>query len=177
MSGRGPHDDVRRPRDDGYARRRSRSPARSSRDHDRRRSRSPNRSRDALPSQAVSFTYGKPEGERTAEEEVEAARRGATERIWDAAAEGDRAIEAAGLQEQRQARRGDGASMRAAKLIGQNTVRGVVLKYNEPPEARKPTRPWRLYGPFDEIVSACGRAISCLAVVSLSRRCYLPTCS
>lgn len=26
-----------------------------------------------------------------------------------------------------------------------NTVNGVVLKYNEPPEARKPTRNWRLY--------------------------------
>ncbi|KAM0789673.1 hypothetical protein ACM66B_006535 [Microbotryomycetes sp. NB124-2] len=26
-----------------------------------------------------------------------------------------------------------------------NTLRGVVLKYNEPPEARKPTKNWRLY--------------------------------
>ncbi|GAA5900052.1 uncharacterized protein JCM6883_006076 [Sporobolomyces salmoneus] len=26
-----------------------------------------------------------------------------------------------------------------------NTLRGVVLKYNEPPEARKPVRNWRLY--------------------------------
>ncbi|KDE06310.1 hypothetical protein MVLG_03349 [Microbotryum lychnidis-dioicae p1A1 Lamole] len=26
-----------------------------------------------------------------------------------------------------------------------NTLRGVVLKYNEPPEARKPVRSWRLY--------------------------------
>lgn len=26
-----------------------------------------------------------------------------------------------------------------------NTFRGVVLKYNEPPEARKPTKSWRLY--------------------------------
>ncbi|KAK4056469.1 hypothetical protein OIO90_002612 [Microbotryomycetes sp. JL221] len=26
-----------------------------------------------------------------------------------------------------------------------NTLRGVVLKYNEPPEARKPTKSWRLY--------------------------------
>lgn len=26
-----------------------------------------------------------------------------------------------------------------------NTFQGVVLKYNEPPEARKPVRPWRLY--------------------------------
>ena len=28
-----------------------------------------------------------------------------------------------------------------------NTYRGVVIKYNEPPEARKPKRRWRLY-PF-----------------------------
>ena len=77
MSSRGPHDDVRRPRDD-YARRRSRSPARGPDRRERRRSRSPNRGREALPSQAVSFTYGKPEGEKTAEDEVEAARRGAT---------------------------------------------------------------------------------------------------
>ena len=27
-----------------------------------------------------------------------------------------------------------------------NTFRGVVIKYNEPPEARKPRRRWRLYG-------------------------------
>ncbi|XP_076445015.1 smad nuclear-interacting protein 1-like [Babylonia areolata] len=27
-----------------------------------------------------------------------------------------------------------------------NTYRGVVIKYNEPPEARKPKRRWRLYG-------------------------------
>lgn len=26
-----------------------------------------------------------------------------------------------------------------------STLRGVVLKYNEPPEARKPVRNWRLY--------------------------------
>lgn len=26
-----------------------------------------------------------------------------------------------------------------------STLRGVVLKYNEPPEARKPTKSWRLY--------------------------------
>lgn len=26
-----------------------------------------------------------------------------------------------------------------------NTVKGVQLKYNEPPEARKPTKNWRLY--------------------------------
>ncbi|ODO05397.1 smad nuclear-interacting protein 1 [Cryptococcus wingfieldii CBS 7118] len=26
-----------------------------------------------------------------------------------------------------------------------NTVKGVVVKYNEPPEARKPTKNWRLY--------------------------------
>ena len=28
-----------------------------------------------------------------------------------------------------------------------NTFRGVVIKYNEPPEARKPKKRWRLY-PF-----------------------------
>ena len=28
-----------------------------------------------------------------------------------------------------------------------NTYRGVVIKYNEPPEARKPKKRWRLY-PF-----------------------------
>lgn len=27
----------------------------------------------------------------------------------------------------------------------QNTFKGVVLKYSEPPEARKPTKKWRLY--------------------------------
>ena len=26
-----------------------------------------------------------------------------------------------------------------------NTVKGVELKYNEPPEARKPLKNWRLY--------------------------------
>ncbi len=26
-----------------------------------------------------------------------------------------------------------------------NTVKGVQLKYNEPPEARKPLKNWRLY--------------------------------
>lgn len=26
-----------------------------------------------------------------------------------------------------------------------NTYKGVVLKYNEPPEARKPTRGWRMF--------------------------------
>lgn len=33
----------------------------------------------------------------------------------------------------------------AAAGAGQPAVTGVVLKYNEPPEARKPTRNWRLY--------------------------------
>ncbi len=26
-----------------------------------------------------------------------------------------------------------------------STLRGVVLKYNEPPEARKPIKSWRIY--------------------------------
>jgi hypothetical protein len=31
------------------------------------------------------------------------------------------------------------------KQDGKETTKGVVLKYNEPPEARKPTKNWRLY--------------------------------
>lgn len=30
-------------------------------------------------------------------------------------------------------------------LVDDSTFQGVVLKYNEPPEARKPVRSWRLY--------------------------------
>lgn len=30
-------------------------------------------------------------------------------------------------------------------FVRYSTLRGVVLKYNEPPEARKPTKNWRLY--------------------------------
>jgi smad nuclear-interacting protein 1 len=35
---------------------------------------------------------------------------------------------------------------RSGKLAAEtNTFRGVVLKYHEPPEARKPAKTWRLY--------------------------------
>jgi len=30
-------------------------------------------------------------------------------------------------------------------LVRCSTLRGVVLKYNEPPEARKPIKSWRIY--------------------------------
>jgi smad nuclear-interacting protein 1 len=61
-----------------------------------------------------------------------------------------------------------------------NTFRGVVLKYNEPPEARKPTKSWRLYifkgkeqlGMFCRF--CCGRAHVSTEMHHISKQsCYL----
>ena len=49
-----------------------------------------------------------------------------------------------------------------------NTVRGVVLKYSEPPEAKKPTKKWRLhvFKGNQQLGMVDARACSRLCVVS-----------
>ena len=57
----------------------------------------------------------------------------------------ERALKEVGGGEEKEEKEGVNLGLSGALTAESNTFNGTVVKYSEPPEARKPKKKWRLY--------------------------------